>query len=167
MSRAVDGPDMTALGQLFATVPYARFLGIQLELKGNELTAVLPFKDSLVGNPVLPALHGGVIGAMMELAAVAQIVLVQPRLETEAGEPPAATSLLRVPKPIDISIDYLRSGRPRDTYARAHVTKLGRRVANVRAEAWQADRGDPIATLHGHFLLYQPPDGPGNAAPTG
>lgn len=132
------------LRSLFEMVPYAKFLGIEFELKGDELTALLPFKDSLIGNPVLPALHGGVVGAMMELTAVAQIFLTQ--------------GTGKIPKTIDISIDYLRSGRPAPTFARAHVTKLGRRIANVRVEAWQANRADPIAALHGHFLLQTTDD---------
>ncbi len=139
MSDAPQKVDGVQLKSLFEMVPYAKFLGVQFELKGDELTAVLPFKESLIGNPMLPALHGGVVGAMMELTAVAQMFLTQ--------------GTGKIPKTIDISIDYLRSGRPTDTYARAHVTKLGRRIANVRVEAWQLDRGDPIAALHGHFLL--------------
>ena len=139
MSDAVPKVNTGQLKSLFEMVPYAKFLGVQFELKGDELTAILPFKDSLIGNPMLPALHGGVIGAMMELTAVAQIFLIQ--------------GTGKIPKTIDISVDYLRSGRPVDTFARAHVTKLGRRIANVRVEAWQANRADPIAALHGHFLL--------------
>jgi uncharacterized protein (TIGR00369 family) len=141
MSNPASQPrvDLATLSTMFDTVPYAKFLGVELELKGDELTAILPFKDSLIGNPLLPALHGGVVGALMELTAVAQILLVQ--------------NAKKAPKIIDISIDYLRSGKPVHTYARAHVTKLGRRIANVRVEAWQLDRADPIAALHGHFLL--------------
>lgn len=139
--------DAGVLRTLFDRVPYARFLGMSFELKGDELTAVLPFKQELIGNPMLPALHGGVVAAMMELTAVAQIFLAQ----NAQGVPGAQ----RVPKTIDVSIDYLRSGRPVDTYARAHLTKLGRRIANVRVEAWQYDRADPIATLHGHFLVVE------------
>lgn len=139
MSETQAKVSVAQLKALFESVPYARFLGVQFELKGEELTAILPFKDNLIGNPMLPALHGGVVGAMMELTAVAQIYLTQ-----NTG---------KAPKTIDISIDYLRSGRPVDTFARAHLTKLGRRIANVRVEAWQADRADPIAALHGHFLL--------------
>ncbi|MEN9873584.1 MAG: hypothetical protein RL186_481 [Pseudomonadota bacterium] len=127
------------LQSLLASIPYAQFLGIGFELRDGELIAILPFQDKLIGNPVLPALHGGVVGAMLELTAFAQILRVQDN----------AT----IPKTIDVSIDYLRSGRPVDTFARAHVTKLGRRIANVRVEAWQATPNDPIAALHGHFLL--------------
>jgi uncharacterized protein (TIGR00369 family) len=148
MSESAQKFDGNDLKRLFELVPYAQFLGVSFELKGDELTAVLPFKQSLIGNPVLPALHGGVVGAMMELTAVAQIFLTQ--------------GTGKVPKTIDISIDYLRSGRPVNTFARAHVTKLGRRIANVRAEAWQGDRADPIAALHGHFLLQAPDSTPTN-----
>lgn len=133
------------LRDLIAQIPYARFLGVEAELRGDELTMVLPFKQELIGNPMLPALHGGVVGAFMELTAVATLSVVQRHA--------------RMPKTIDIGIDYLRSGKPRDTFARARVTKLGRRIANVRVEAWQQDRDDPIATLRGHFLVRGEPHG--------
>ncbi|GAN00461.1 hypothetical protein U91I_04127 [alpha proteobacterium U9-1i] len=120
-------------------VPYARFLGVHAELKGDELTLILPFADHLVGNPLLPALHGGVVGALMELTALTQLSI--------------ASKSEKFPKTIDIGVDYLRSGRPVDTFARARVVKIGRRVANVQAEAWQSDRANPIAAMHGHFLV--------------
>jgi len=119
-------------------IPYARFLGLRAELKGDELTLILPFSQHLVGNPLLPALHGGVVGALLEVTALTQLAI--------------ASKSERFPKTIDIGIDYLRSGKPLDTYARARVVKIGRRVANVQAEAWQGERSQPIATLHGHFM---------------
>ena len=124
-------------------VPYTRFLGMRVELAGDEMTAVLPFARHLVGNPMLPALHGGVLGAFMEMTALAQLSLVQPDR--------------RVPKTIDITIEYLRSARAQETYARAIVRKLGRRVANVQVEAWQESRARPVAGLTGHFLLRSEP----------
>jgi uncharacterized protein (TIGR00369 family) len=127
-----------------ARIPYARFLGIAAELKGDELTLVMPFSDHLIGNPLLPALHGGVVGALMEVTALTQLAIAS-RSET-------------FPKTIDISIDYLRSGRPLDTYARARVVRIGRRIANVQAEAWQNERAQPIATLHGHFMTPEADD---------
>lgn len=120
-------------------IPYARFLGIRAELKGDELTLVLPFSERLIGNPLLPALHGGVVGALLEVTALTQLAIAS-KNET-------------FPKTVDIGIDYLRSGKPVDTFARARVVKIGRRVANVQAEAWQGEREQPIATLHGHFLI--------------
>jgi len=98
----------------------------------------LGFDRRIVGNASLPAIHGGVIGAFLEFAAILELV------RQGEGE--------RLPKPIDLTIDYLRSAGPRDAFARATITKRGRRVANVRVEAWQdADR--LVAAAHGHFLL--------------
>lgn len=123
-------------------IPYCRFLGIAVDRKGDELTAILRFDQKLIGNPILPALHGGVIGAFLETAAIIQVLW-----ETESET---------LPKPVDINVEYLRSGRPEDTYARAIITKHGRRVCNVRAEAWQDQREKPIAALHAHFLVRAP-----------
>ena len=127
------------LDAVLARIPYARFLGMRVELRGDEMTGILPYAEHLIGNPSLPALHGGVIGAFMEATALLQLLTIE--------------SLERQPRPVDISIDYLRSGRPADTYARALIKKVGRRIANVQVEAWQEARAAPIAALHGHFLL--------------
>lgn len=120
-------------------IPYARFLGIEIDRKGNEITTVMPFRESLIGNTMLPAIHGGAIGAMLEITSVIQLLF--------------DTACERLPKTVDISVDYLRSGRPVDTFGRAIVTRQGRRVANVRAEIWQEEKARPIAASHGHFLL--------------
>lgn len=120
-------------------IPYARFLGLRIDSKGDELTTVLPFRDDLIGNTDLPAIHGGVLGSMLELTAVMQLL--------------RANELERLPKTINLAVDYLRSGLPQDVYGRASVTRLGRRVANVRVELWQQQRDKPIAAAHGHFLL--------------
>ena len=128
--------DMQALVE---HIPYARFMGIRVDRKGNEITTVLPFDEKLIGNPTLPALHGGAIGSFLELTCLIQLLY--------------STQCERLPKTVDISIDYLRSGRPVETYGRAVVTRQGRRVANVRAEIWQEAINKPIAASHGHFLL--------------
>jgi uncharacterized domain 1 len=134
-----DGNGRLDLPGVVARIPYARLLGVAVDQKGNEITLVMPFKDDLVGNVLLPAIHGGAIGALLEFTAVIQLL--------------AETDSTSLPKTIDFSIDYLRSGRPLETYARATISKHGRRVANVRVEAWQEERGRPIASGHGHFLL--------------
>jgi uncharacterized protein (TIGR00369 family) len=130
------------LAAMLERVPYARFLGLRTELAGDEMTAILPYSLHLIGNPSLPALHGGVIGAFMELTALAQLSI---------AKYPTGQGLARQPRPIDVTVEYLRSGRPVDTYARAQIKRLGRRVANVQVEAWQESRARPIAALHGHF----------------
>ena len=59
----------------------------------------------------------------------------------------------RVPKPINFSVDYLRSAGPRVTRGRAEIVKHGRRVVNVRVLAWQDDPQKPVAAGVGNFLL--------------
>lgn len=119
--------------------PYVQTLGVRFDDHGDELTGILPYVDTLVGNPLIPALHGGAVGAFMEIVASAGLL--------------AASRLVGLPKPIDVSMDYLRPVRPQDVYARAAITRQGSRVANVRVDAWQDKRGAPVAALHGHFLI--------------
>lgn len=141
------------LTSLTAAVPYNRLLGVSFDRRGDELTARLPFRPKLVGNPILPAIHGGVTGSFLEICAMMQLAwdLVLAKLEQGAAVP--ADVLPQWPKTIDITVDYLRSGRARDCFARAHVQKSGRRVAHVHVEAWQDERGRPIAMLRGNFLM--------------
>ena len=134
-------PAQERLNAALARIPYAGFLGVRGELRGDELTFVLPFSEHLIGNPMLPALHGGAVGAFMELTAILQLAMV--------------VGAERSAKTIAVNVDYLRSGRPEDTFARARVIKIGRRVANVQVEAWQSERAQPIAALHGHFMVSE------------
>lgn len=57
------------------------------------------------------------------------------------------------PKIIDFSIDYLRAGLYKDTYATCQVWRQGRRVGNVAITAWQTRSSEPIATARAHFKL--------------
>ena len=120
-------------------IPYARFLDVALEDGDAGPVCRLPFRDDLVGNVALPAVHGGVVGAFLELTALVGL------LEQTDGE--------RVPRPISFSVDYLRSVGPRETRARAEIVKHGRRIANVRVVAWQDDPAKPVAAGTGNFLL--------------
>ena len=129
---------------LASAIPYARFLGFSVTLENGALTGVMRYSDHLIGNASLPALHGGTLGALLESTSIFQ-VLYQ-----------AETVIL--PKTITITVDYLRPGRPTDTFARATITRQGRRVVNVRSEAFQDDPARPIATANALFLVM--PDDP-------
>ncbi|QPH54356.1 PaaI family thioesterase [Pontivivens ytuae] len=148
-----------ALERLTGSVPYMEFMGISFERRGNELTAVLSYSDHLIGNPMLPALHGGAIGAFLESAALMELMWSQVWERMESGGVAAerieAGDFPGWPKVIDITVDYLRSGLPRDAYARATITRAGRRYASVRAEAWQDDRSKLFAEASVHFLMPQ------------
>ncbi len=120
-------------------IPYLGFLGVTVDLSRGELVGKMAYAESNIGNATLPALHGGTIGALLESTAILQILW-----ETEAAI---------VPKIVTITIDYLRSGKPMDTFARGIITKQGRRIVNVGVEAWQDDRSRPIARANTHFLV--------------
>ncbi|HVZ29300.1 MAG TPA: PaaI family thioesterase [Asticcacaulis sp.] len=132
-------PERRDPSDLLSATPFAHFLGVQISLAGDELTAHLPFQPHLIGNPMIPALHGGVIGAFMEITAMAQLAFSEPRHPS--------------PKPIGVSVQYLRPGKATSTYARARLNRVGRTVANVDVSAWQEVRDEPIATLQAHFLI--------------
>ena len=151
-----------ALAALSGGVPYIQYLGIRFERRGDEVTAVLPFDDKLIGNPRLPALHGGVTAAFLETTAIIELSwqMLWPDIESGALDPDrlAAGELPRLPKTIDFTVDYLRSGLPRDAYARARVNRSGRRYSSVHVEAWQDNRSRLFAQATGHFLM-PPRDG--------
>ncbi|QFT96967.1 hypothetical protein FIU85_06615 [Roseovarius sp. THAF8] len=146
-----------ALRALVDGVPYIRFMGIEFDRRGDELTGVMPFNEKLIGNPLLPALHGGATSAFLEVTSIITLSWAMLWDEMESGELSLETfeagSLPRLPKTIDFTVDYLRSGLPRDAYARAVVTRSGRRYASVRAEAWQDNRARAFAQATGHFLM--------------
>lgn len=145
-----------ALAALVAHVPYARFLGISFDRRGDELTALMPFHDALIGNPLIPALHGGATAAFLEVTAIIELAWSAMWEAMEGGRlDPAAIAAHppRMPKTIDFSIDYLRAGLPRDAYARARVNRSGRRFASVHVETWQDNRDRPFAAATGHFLM--------------
>ncbi|MRU15056.1 PaaI family thioesterase [Roseovarius sp. A21] len=146
-----------ALNALVHGVPYSQFLGIEFDRRGDELTAVMPFQDKLIGNPLLPALHGGATAAFLEVTAIIGLswAMLWNEIETGKLDPDdlAQGKLPRLPKTIDFTVDYLRSGLPRDAYARAQVARSGRRYASVHVEAWQDNRARPFAQASGHFLM--------------
>ena len=155
--QAVKQRRDAALNALVEGVPYIQYLGIRFDRRGDELTALLPFDEKLIGNPMLPAIHGGVTAAFLEVAAVIELSwqMLWPEIESGALDPDklAAGDLPRLPKTIDFTVDYLRSGLPRDAYARARVNRSGRRYASVHVEAWQDNRGRLFAQATGHFLM--------------
>ncbi len=146
-----------ALAALVDVIPYAAFLGIGFDRRGDELTGVLHFDDRLIGNPLLPALHGGATAAFLEVTAIVELgwASLWEAIETDqiSAETLTAKTLPRLPKTIDFSVDYLRSGLPRDAYARARINRSGRRYASVHVEAWQDNRSRLFAQATGHFLM--------------
>lgn len=121
-------------------IPYSALVGFESTRDGKaQLLTALRHRDSNIGNPKLPAVHGGVVGALMEHAAIIYLM--------------AETDIQAIPKTINVSIDYLRPVKPKDTFARAIMIRQGRRIANMRIQAWQEAEDRPVAAAHAHFLL--------------
>jgi len=124
---------------IIATIPYARFLGFSVMRDGINVIGRMDFDDRRLGNTVVRALHGGTLGALMELTAMCQLLTL--------------AEIVRVPKTVNITVEYLRSAQAVDTFARATVTRHGRRVANVQVVSYQDDPTRPVAAANAHFLL--------------
>jgi uncharacterized protein (TIGR00369 family) len=117
--------------------PYAELLGLRTELQGGERLWIMPFREAVVGRPGF--LHGGAIAGLLEFAALGAVY--------DALDPGAEV------KPINVSVDFLRGGIDHETWAAAVVTRLGKRVANVEAHAWQQDRARPIAGARMNLMV--------------
>lgn len=132
---------------LIATVPFATFLGMQIDVRGEQFGTRLPFDKKLIGNPNLPALHGGAIGGFLECTGLFFLLW---HMDSTT-----------MPKTINFTFDYLRSGQPRDTFANVFMVKQGQRVVHVRVEAWQSTPEKPIAVGHGNFKVENSKRGQG------
>ena len=120
-------------------IPYSRFIGAQAKVAKSGVLYWLDRRPSNIGNPTLPAIHGGVIGGFLELAASIELLY--------------SSEVSSIPKVIDFSLDYLRPGRYKTIYASCTVLRQGKKLVNVAATAWQDDFSKPIATARCHFLL--------------
>jgi uncharacterized protein (TIGR00369 family) len=114
--QVVKGRRDAALRRIVEGIPFIAFLGLRFDRRGDELTAVLPFRDDLIGNPRIPALHGGATAGLLEATAIVELAWAAMWEEMEA-ERTSPTGPLRLPKTIDLTVDYLRAGLPRDAYA--------------------------------------------------
>ncbi|WP_169569815.1 PaaI family thioesterase [Sneathiella limimaris] len=134
--KAKEEKNWSAIADL---IPYFNYLGMEVLDRENELICRIPQNKKFTGNPTLPAIHGGVVGAFLESTALVHLLVTQ--------------EITQLPKIITFTIDYLRSAKVDECFAEAVITKPGRRVANMRVRAWQKDRSKPIATANANFLV--------------
>ena len=126
---------------LVAAIPYAAYLDLRIEQADEAQARVyrMPYRDELIGSPRLPALHGGTVASLLELAMQFEVLI--------------AEAQTRIPYPVDFSIDYWRSAAAADCLCRCRLIRSGRRIAQVQAECWQDDPDRPIAFARADFLL--------------
>jgi len=132
-------PAASLAPQIDRPIPYAEYLQIRVAPDPMQPVFRLPFDPKLIGNPFLPALHGGVVAGFAETAAILHLY------QTLGGS--------KLPKSIDFSMDYLRVGRPEETFAACEVVRVGARVALVTVRIWQRSPDYPIGVARAHFLL--------------
>lgn len=125
--------------QILDLIPYSSFIGAEAKLENDAVLYWLDRRASNIGNPSLPAIHGGVIGGFLELSAAIEILYT---LDVDL-----------IPKVVDFSLDYLRPGRYKTIYASCTVLRQGKKLVNVTATAWQDNLDSPIATARCHFLI--------------
>jgi uncharacterized protein (TIGR00369 family) len=133
-ARAESSPQ-----QILDLIPYSNFIGVEAKIEGADVLYRMDRRPSNIGNPSLPAIHGGVIGGFLELSAAIEILYT--------------LDVNEVPKVVDFSLDYLRPGRSKTMYANCTVLRQGRKLVNVSATAWQDSSDTPIATARCHFLI--------------
>jgi acyl-coenzyme A thioesterase PaaI-like protein len=136
IERARSTGDWDPLAQ---SVPFARFLGMTLDVQESRLVGQMKFSEHLIGNPTLPALHGGTLGSLLESQAQFELLF--------------RTQTVVLPKTITLTMDFRRSGKSVDTFVTATVVRQGRRVATVQAVAWQEDAARPIASATVQLLI--------------
>ncbi|MEM9066951.1 MAG: hotdog domain-containing protein [Myxococcota bacterium] len=124
-----------------SAIPYMQAMGMEMRRDADGLLGVLPFGEHLIGNYVVRALHGGTLGSLLESTAAMEVLW---RGESQG-----------IPRIVNITVEYLRSAKAADTFARATITKAGRRVTAVRAVAWQDNEDKPVAAANLQFLTAE------------
>ena len=136
-AQDVHGDTRATWQSLLERIPYARHLGLEVQRNDTAIEVHLPYRDALIGNIMLPALHGGVIGGLIEITA---------RVAAQSRD-----AQTRSPRILDCNVDYLRSARARSTYAAAEIVRQGRRTTLVHVTCWQHRAQSPVA--HGRVQL--------------
>lgn len=131
---------LSHLQDLNHLIPYAQMVGLKIDQDDKGLVTKLLAQPDNIGNEIIGAIHGGVVGGLLEHAA--SFHLLHELLERDT-----------IPRIINVSFDYLRPALLKDTFARGFIVKQGKRVANVRVSAWQEDENRPVACANAHFLI--------------
>lgn len=128
--------DPTDTARELLDLPFHRANGIEVVSASQEDAHTRwPFEASLVGNPEVPAVHGGVISALADLT----------------GAAPFVGSLGRYTPTVDLRVDYLSHAGEADLEGYAEVRRQGETVgvADVVVES----DGDPCAEARGVYKL--------------
>lgn len=133
------------VGQMIDATPQAAALGLRMvsvDVARGSIEA--PWREDLVGDPDTGVIAGGVVTTLLDHTCGLAMA-------TAAGTEPFSTATL------DLRIDYMRPAAPRTgVVCEAHCYKITRSIGFVRAEAWDVDRSDLVATAQAAFILNRP-----------
>ena len=135
-------------------IPFNRFLGMKVVLlEPGRAILELPFRPEFIGDPIRPALHGGVLSTLIDTCGGAAVW-------TELGTEDRVST-------IDLRVDYLRPGRSEALRVEGRVVRSGNRVAVVDLGAYHPGAPDQVvATGKGVYNVRRrrdPPEGPAAA----
>jgi len=127
-------------------IPLHRYLGFELlEVSDGFARIKVPFKEELIGNPRIRALHGGIISTAMDsvggAAAMTTLVSSDDRLST-----------------IDIRVDYLRPGNAKDLIVEGNIVRSGNRIVVTSMKAYHAGSEKIIAVGKGVYNVNRKQD---------
>ena len=130
---------LNLLAGMFEGTPFVSYLGMVFNrVESGEVEMRIPFRGELIGNPILPALHGGVISALLDTCGGAAVW-------SQLGPADRVST-------VDLRIDYLRPGRTEDLIGIGKVIRIGTRVGVADLRAFQPDDPEkPVAVGTGVY----------------
>lgn len=110
-----------ALEQALLVAPFHRWLGVSIAARNADGIAIeMPWREDMISNPALPAMHGGVVAALIDLTGFYTVLA--------SGSVCTSTA--------DLHVDYHRAASRERIVAHGKIVRIGKRlsVAEVRVE---------------------------------
>ncbi len=120
--------------------PYAEVMGFAVSRDdAGTLVLALPYSLDVRGRPGF--VHGGALAGLLETVAY------QTLSERLGRDDPVTLKM------VNVTVSFMRGAVEQTTFARATIERLGKRMANVEAIAWQDDPAKPVAVAQISVLL--------------
>jgi uncharacterized protein (TIGR00369 family) len=127
------------LAAMVENSPFHRWLGVQLKrLDTDSIEIAMPWREEFVSHPTIRYTHGGILAALIDLAADYAI----------------AAKLGRGVPTVDMRVDFHKTAMPGGLVAKARAIKLGGTLATAEAQVFD-DAGALIASGRGAYLTLQ------------
>lgn len=114
---------MSNIHALATLSPFNNWLKLEIESHGGGRSRLrLPWSDLFIGDPVKSAIHGGILGALIDATGGAACMSMLGKHDSIST--------------IDLQINYLEPGYKSDYYCEAKVVRMGKRVGTARMEVY-------------------------------